>query len=160
MRKHCVSVWNRLGVSFFSSYFLLPVLLWGIAKSFSQCWISVIFSCSLMDLSADCQRKWIVSLLPVPAFTPSSCLCFSPPFLTPISLCSPFFTLIFQSHLCLLLCVCLHLSFIPPSVSLLIFFFFFLTLHFTSPPSLVPLPHLSAVLSALVEPFVLPSSER
>lgn len=60
--------------------FLSSILL--CCKSKKPVWMLnlwVIFSCSLMDLSADCQRKWIVSLLSVPAFTPSCCLCLLPP---------------------------------------------------------------------------------
>ena len=66
----------------------------------------VIFSCSLMDLSADCQRKWIVSLLSVPAFTPSPCLCLSPPSLTHHFSPQPFLHSYLPIH-----CLCLSLSF-------------------------------------------------
>lgn len=112
--------------------FLSSILL--CCKSKKPVWmlnLRVIFSCSLMDLGADCQRKWIVSLLSVPAFTPSCCLCLLPP----ISLSQPFLHSYLSVH-CLCLSpsfhsLCLHSALIPPSVT-------FSCSFFVCPHSLLP----------------------
>lgn len=121
-----------------------------------------------MDLSADCQRKWIVSLLSVPAFAPSSCLCLSPPSLTLLS--AALSLLLSFNALSLSLSHSLSVRFLfwtfvstslshlslPQSSSFGLFVF-------TSFPPLLPGLDSSSCpdcsLSALVDPFVLPSSE-
>lgn len=110
-----------------------------------------------MDLSADCQRKWIVSLLSVPAFAPSSCLCLSPPSLTllsaALSLLLSFNALSLSPSLTLSLLdfsfepLCLHPSLISPCLSHLPLVFLSLP-HF--PPSFLAWTH-PAVLTALFQ---------
>lgn len=136
------------------------------AKAPPECWISwVIFSRSLMDLSADCQRKWIVSLLSVSAFSPSLWQCLSPSSpLPPASSLQPFLRSYLSTHsifvslaarLLSWLFVFTPVSHLSRSLSSRWGLFLFTSFPLPAHRPILPSPLLS---SAPVEPFVLPFS--